>query len=82
MLKSLSKGLGVALSIVSLGTMASAGSLADGAADPAVEDLVLDEDDNKSVGVLPIIGLLIVGALIISNSGGDDKKTPPVKAAD
>ncbi len=79
MLKTAVKGLGVALSVLSVGTMASAGSLAEGLADPKVEDLVVEEGD-RGLGIWPIVGLIVVGAIIL-NSGGDDepvsKSAPP-----
>lgn len=82
MFRNIFKGAGVALSVLSLGTMASAGSLAEGMADPEVEDLVLEEEDNSSIGLLPLVGLLVVGAIVLSNNGGDDEpvvKAPPKK---
>ncbi|MCG6884015.1 MAG: hypothetical protein LJE62_09705 [Silicimonas sp.] len=81
MFKSILRGAGISLSFLSLGSMATAGSLAEGVADPQVEDLVIEEESGNSIGILPIIGLLVVGALIISSGGGDDgptKEEPPV----
>lgn len=72
MIKNLFKGVGVALSFLSVGTMASAGSLAEGMADPEVENLVLEEDEDRGLGIWPIVGLVVIGALIASNSGGND----------
>ena len=71
MLKSILKGLCIVLSFASVGTMATAGSLAEGLADPEVEDLVV-EDDDRGLGIWPIIGLVVVGALILSQSNDDD----------
>ncbi len=66
MLKSFLKNLGVVLSFLSVGTMASAGSLADGIADPQVDDLVVEEND-RGLGIWPIVGLIVVGAIILAN---------------
>lgn len=70
MFKKLTYGTGIVLSFLSVGTLASAGSLAEGLADPEVEELVLSEDDDAAIGLLPIVGLLVVGAVILSVGGG------------
>ncbi len=71
MLKSFLKNLGVVLSFLSVGTMASAGSLADGIADPQVDDLVVEEHD-RGLGIWPIVGLIVVGAIILANDSDDE----------
>lgn len=82
MLKSVLKKVGIALSFLSVGTMASAGSLAEGLADPEVEDLVV-EDEDRGLGIWPIVGLIVVGALIVakSNDDDDDDDAPVSKAS-
>ena len=74
MIKSFAKGAGAILSFVSIGTMASAGSLAEGVAEPEVEDLVIEEAASSSIGWLPLVGLVIVGAIIASGDSDDDDK--------
>ena len=74
MFKTVFKTFGAALSLLSIGSMATAGSLAEGMADPAVENLVIEEGDDSSIGFLPIIGLLVIAAIIVSS--GDDDPAP------
>ena len=75
MLKTVTKGVGAALSFVSAGSMAAAGSLAEGLADPEVEDLVIEDTGNNRIGLLPILGLVVVGALIATSGGGGGGST-------
>ena len=81
MFKSVFKTFGAALSLLSIGSMASAGSLAEGMADPVVENLVIEEGDDSSIGLLPIVGLLVIAAIIASNGDdGSSKKSGPTKS--
>ena len=75
MLKKMFKGAGVALSFLSIGSMASAGSLAEGVADPEVENLVVEEGEDRGLGIWPIVGLVVIGALIASNGGSDSSSS-------
>jgi len=76
MFKKISRGAGLALSFVSMGTMATAGSLAEGVAEPVVEDIVIEESDPTSGAWLPIVGLLVLGAVAIAASSDSDDSTP------
>ena len=78
MFKTVFNTFGAALSLLSIGSMASAGSLAEGMADPAVENLVIEEGDDSSIGLLPIIGLLVIVAIIASS--GDDDPDPKTES--
>lgn len=80
MFKTVFKTFGAALSLLSIGSMATAGSLAEGMADPAVENLVIEEGDDSSIGFLPIVGLLVIAAIIASS--GDDDPAPKSPSPD
>ena len=83
MFKKIANGAGMALSFVSMGTMASAGSLAEGVAEPVVEDLVIEEADPTSGAWLPLVGLLVIGAVIIASDNDDGDSDPdPKKKSD
>ncbi len=78
MKSSITKFLGVVASFLSIGSIASAGSMADGMADPMVEDLVIaEEESSSSIGILPIIAIVAIGALLISNDDDDSSSADP-----
>lgn len=82
MLKKITKGAGMVLSLVSMGTMASAGSLAEGAAEPVVEDLVIEESQPTSGAWIPIALGLVAVAAVIASSSSDDSPTPEPASED
>ncbi len=79
MLRKLSKSVGIAVSFLSAGSMATAGDLAEGTANPEVEELVIEKQANEGLGIWPIVGLVVIGAIIASsggNDGGGGKEEP------
>lgn len=77
MFKKLAKGAGTVLSMVSLGSMATAGSLAEGIGEPEVEALVVEEEASRSIGILPILGLVVIGAIIATSGGNGNNNAEP-----
>ena len=69
-MKTLKQAFAVVVSWLSIGSIAAAGSLAAGEADPAVEDIMVEEAATSSVGWLPLLAIIAVGALVLS---GDDE---------
>ena len=88
MMKKILKSFGTGVSLLSIGSMASAGSLAEGMTDPVVEDLVIEEEAGSSIGILPIVALLVVAAVVVSSRGGgsddddSDDAEPPTKTVE
>jgi len=82
MIRTIFKTFGAALSFLSIGSMATAGSLAEGMADPVVENLVIEEGDDSSIGILPIVGLLVIAAIIASNNDDSEPESPSPKKID
>ena len=70
-MKSIKRVFTFAVSLLSIGSIATAGTLAQGEADPVVEDLMVEEQ-SSSIGWLPILAVIAVGALVLSSD--DDKK--------
>ena len=65
------------LSMVSLASMATAGSLAEGIADPEVEALVVEEQAGPAIGILPILALIAIGAIIATSGGNGNNNDAP-----
>jgi hypothetical protein len=79
-MKSLKKFVGFFVSFATAGSLATAGGLSPDLIEPEVEAVVIDKGKSSSVGILPILALLALVAIVVSQRDDDDgvkqKKAP------
>lgn len=74
-----SKLVGYPLTLIFGAGTASAGGLAPAAIEPQIEPVVIDESPSSSMGILPILALLVLIGVLASRNGDSQTKKAPVK---